>query len=255
MTHWFFLRGLIRESGHWLQFPRQFKQAQPESDLHFLEIPGTGHRFQEKSPTSIAGMVEALQADFLRQNSETSAKPWILSISLGAMITLEWLVRYPDQFAGAVLINTSLRGLSPVHHRLQPHNYPWILRLLLVTRDLEARERHLLRLVSNEPHHHLIAASKFAKIQHIRPISRENALRQLYAASQYQLGSKPKQTPILLLNSEGDRFVNPECTRALAKFLELPYQSHPHAGHDLPLDAPEWVIEKILDWQKSLRAS
>lgn len=251
MTDWIFLRGLIREAGHWLQFPRQFKHAFPQDTVHFFEIPGTGQHFQADSPTEIGAMVEALQIDFAKRLPNLSEKPLILSISLGSMVSLEWLSRYPDQFGGAVLINTSLSSLNPVYERLRPHNYPWIVKLL-ATPSPEVRERQLLKLVSNEPQHHALAAAKFAAIQHLRPISRANALRQLYAASRYSLKSKPTGIPLLLLNSEGDRFVNPVCTEALAKYLDVPWQTHPHAGHDLPLDAPEWVIERVRDWCQRL---
>jgi hypothetical protein len=27
------------------------------------------------------------------------------------------------------------------------------------------------------------------------------------------------------------------------------FQEHPTAGHDLPLDAPDWVIERVSAWQ------
>jgi pimeloyl-ACP methyl ester carboxylesterase len=249
MSDWLFLRGLIREAGHWLQFPRQFKHVFPEDQIHFFEIPGTGQRFQEPSPTEIGAMVEALQLDFEKNLAPLQAKPLILSISLGSMVALEWLVRYPEQFAGAVLINTSLRSLNPIYERLQPHNYAWILRLL-ATASPEMRERQLLKLVSNEPHHHALAAHKFAAIQHMRPISRANALRQLYAASRFKLKTKPQGTPLLLLNSLGDRFVNPICTESLANYLGETWQSHPDAGHDLPLDAPNWVIERISEWRQ-----
>ncbi|MGE3726191.1 MAG: alpha/beta fold hydrolase [Candidatus Sericytochromatia bacterium] len=251
MADWIFLRGLIREAGHWLQFPRQFKHAFPQDRVHFFEIPGTGQHFQADSPTEIGAMVEALQTDFAKRLPNLSEKPLILSISLGSMVTLEWLSRYPQQFGGAVLINTSLSSLNPVYERLQPHNYPWILKLL-ATPSPEVRERQLLKLVSNEPQHHILAASKFAAIQHLRPVSRANALRQLYAASRYHLKDKPTGVPLLLLNSEGDRFVNPVCTEALAKYLDVPWQTHPHAGHDLPLDAPEWVLERIQAWRQHL---
>ena len=251
MQEWFFLRGLIRESGHWLDFPREFSYRFPEDKLHFLEIPGSGKRCREDSPLSIPEMVDALQADFLQQRQH-SEKPFIFAVSLGAMVTLEWLNRCPGQFAGAVLCNTSVRGLSPMHHRLHPRNYPDIFRLLLTPHSLEAREAKVLSLVSNRPERHAMATLKYTRIQQARPMSRRNAVRQIYAASRYRLKDRPADTPILLLNSAGDRFVNPVCTEALGKWLTIPWQTHPSAGHDLPLDEPEWVLERVDEWRQHL---
>lgn len=245
-TKWVFLRGLVRESGHWYQFPRQFRAHFPQAEIHFLEIPGTGKKYAQESPLSIEAMVDSLQADF-EAIFDKNEHPFVLSISLGSMVTLQWLNQYPNQFAGAVLMNTSISGLSPFYKRLQPHNYPMIPKLMMIP-DPEKREKGILKLISNEPLHHQVAAKKFGTIQTLRPVSRPNALRQLFAASQYRLKNKPGQAPLLLLNSDGDRFVNPECTRHLSEFLGVPFQTHPAAGHDLPMDAPEWVLEKIEHW-------
>ena len=249
-TKWVFIRGLVRESGHWHQFPRQFRHHFPEAEIHYIEIPGTGQKYAEESPLSIEAMVDNLQADY-KTLFGPDEKPFILSISLGSMVTLQWLNQYPGQFAGAVLMNTSISGLSPFYKRLQPHNYPVIPRLMM-TADPEVRERGILRLISNEPLHHHVAAKKFGTIQALRPVSRSNAIRQIYAASKYRLNKKPANMPLLLLNSEGDRFVNPECTEHLSEFLNEPYHCHPSAGHDLPMDAPYWVLEHIENWLKNL---
>ena len=38
----------------------------------------------------------------------------------------------------------------------------------------------------------------------------------------------------------------PRCSRALAQAVGGVFQEHPAAGHDLPLDAPDWVIERVV---------
>jgi predicted alpha/beta hydrolase family esterase len=56
---------------------------------------------------------------------------------------------------------------------------------------------------------------------------------------------KPPAVALLLLNSAADRLVQASCSQAIAQAWHCPLQTHPSAGHDLCLDAGEWVIEQI----------
>ena len=47
------------------------------------------------------------------------------------------------------------------------------------------------------------------------------------------------------LASEGDILVDPVCSRRLASRWQAKLDVHPAAGHDLPLLAPDWIIEKV----------
>jgi hypothetical protein len=49
----------------------------------------------------------------------------------------------------------------------------------------------------------------------------------------------------LFLASQNDGVVSPLCTRELARVYGCRYEEHPSAGHDLPLDAPGWLCERI----------
>ena len=49
-------------------------------------------------------------------------------MSLGAMVAVDWAARHPEELAGCVLINTSLRPFSPWYQRLRPANYGALLR-------------------------------------------------------------------------------------------------------------------------------
>ena len=50
---------------------------------------------------------------------------------------------------------------------------------------------------------------------------------------------------MLLLNGAGDRLVDPRCSDRIAAAFGLPLHRHPRAGHDLPLDAPDWVAAEV----------
>jgi pimeloyl-ACP methyl ester carboxylesterase len=217
------------------------------------EIPGNGQKFKEKSPHSIGVMVDDLRSDWLRDKS--SEPQIILSMSLGTMITTDWLSRYPDDFSAAILMNGSLKGYSPLTKRLRFNLYPSIARLL-VSSDIAKIEKSILSLVSNRHAADTRLLDKWIKIQQQRPVSRANAIRQLLSAAKYTPPtSRPTQAPILIINGLMDRLVHPDCSASIAQRWGVPLVSHPTAGHDITLDEPEWVIEQLKTWlQKELQS-
>ncbi|EER57837.1 hypothetical protein AcdelDRAFT_4590, partial [Acidovorax delafieldii 2AN] len=38
------------------------------------------------------------------------------------------------------------------------------------------------------------------------------------------------------------------CSLAIARHWQCALALHPQAGHDLPLDAPQWVIAQVQRW-------
>jgi pimeloyl-ACP methyl ester carboxylesterase len=238
---WFFLRGLVRESGHWNGFLENFAHAFPHRKVVALDIPGAGPKFQEPSCTSISATMESLRAEFAAQRGE---KNYLFAVSLGAMVGVEWLHQHPKDFGGAVLVNTSLRGLSPLPHRLRPQNYGALLSILM-SGTLEERERKILEITSRRPEMVERWAKPWAAIQAARPVSKANALRQLLAAARYAPPRSKPAVPVLILNGGSDGLVNPDCSQRLAKLWDAPLKVEPSAGHDLTLDAPAWVIEQL----------
>jgi pimeloyl-ACP methyl ester carboxylesterase len=163
------------------------------------------------------------------------------------MAAVEWLRRYPDEIAGAVLINTSLRGLSPLRRRLAWRTWPDLLRMACL-RETKARERTILALTSRHGAADEGKIEARARAYLERPIRRINLVRQLWAAATYLPPPERPQAPVLLLNGRGDRLVDPACSEALARHWDVPLISHPWAGHDLPLDDPDWVIARVADF-------
>jgi hypothetical protein len=39
------------------------------------------------------------------------------------MVAVAWAAAHPDELSGSVLINSSLRGINPLHQRLQPASW------------------------------------------------------------------------------------------------------------------------------------
>lgn len=241
MTTWIFLRGLTREARHWGDFPQRFQAALPEAVILTPDLPGNGSRYRETSPWRIETSMEAVRADLARQGHRPPYR--LLALSLGGMVALAWATRHPQEIEAAVLLSTSLRPHNPLLHRLRPAAWPVLLQLL--TAPLETRERAILELTSQRPREMAGLVPDWVDWARQCPVTRRNALRQLLAAARFRLRQKPS-VPLLLLAGVEDRMVSPQCTRALAATWNLAPILHPTAGHDLTLDAPEWVVDQVL---------
>lgn len=247
----FFLRGLVREAGHWSGFLESFASAFPDIEAIPLDLPGNGVHFREKSPLSVKEMADAVRRDFLNRKGEEN---YLFALSLGGMIGLEWLHHWPADLRGAVLANTSVRGLSPLHQRLRPGNLPRIMRMFF-SADPFFIERSILEMTSERTDRFSELTEAWVKIHQEHPVSVANALRQLLAAACFHPPGEKPLVPILILNGAADKLVNPTCSKALAEHWKLTLQAHPGAGHDLTLDAPEWVIDQLKVFFRELCAS
>lgn len=254
MTTWVLLRGLTRETAHWNGFDQQLAAALgPRHRVLTLDLPGNGALYQVRSPASVPAMAAACRAELLRRGH---APPYVLvAMSLGAMVALQWAHDAPRDLAGCVLINTSLRGLSPFWQRLQPRNYPALARLMLPGLTPLQRETGVLHMTSRHAARHAGVPVQWASAARLHPVSRANALRQLLAAARYRAPAQAPAVPALVLASAGDRLVSAQCSQRLAAAWGWPLAMHPDAGHDLPLDAPGWVQQQICHWWDSRRSA
>ena len=129
--HWVFLRGLIREQRHWEDFPTRFQAAFPDARVHLLDLPGNGSLCDRPSPIRIDHMVDAARLQLQLRGVHGPIN--LLAISLGGMVAIEWMRRFPRQIERAVIINSSLRRMGSFSDRLRVDNYPAILRHLVLT--------------------------------------------------------------------------------------------------------------------------
>jgi pimeloyl-ACP methyl ester carboxylesterase len=251
---WVLLRGLTRERRHWGAFPAALAAALTDScaDSRVVEIdlPGNGELNGEPSPWNIEAMVE-----HCRQALRQSALPppyRVVAMSMGAMAATAWAARYPAEITAAVLINTSMRPFSPLHHRLLPRNYGSLLRLFLGNPTPTEIEEAVLRMTS---HHHqgdTALRDTWAAYRRERPVSRINALAQLWAAARFRAPVERPFRQVMLMTSRLDALVDTQCSVALAAAWQCTLISHGFAGHDLPLDDPEWVVRHAVEWVSSI---
>lgn len=250
MSTWILLRGLTREQGHWGAFVPLLQQALPTGDKVLTpDLPGNGELHLRDSPMRVEEMVEAVRGMLREQGHRPPYK--VIAMSLGAMVTVAWAHAYPDELSRCVLINTSLRPFSPFWHRLQPSNYGRILMLLLRQATAQDWERAIMAMTTRHPADPDKTMARWLTLRARHPVSTGNGLRQLWAATRYRAPRQAPQAPTLILNSLGDRLVNPACSAVLAQHWQLPLLRHPTAGHDLPLDAAPWVVAQIQSWLTS----
>ena len=250
MTTWVLLRGWTRDARHWGGFPAVLQARLPAGDRVLApDLPGCGTRRAERSPAHVQGLMEALRGDLLRSGH---AGPFVLvALSLGGMVACDWASRHPSGLRGCVLINASIGGLAPFWQRLRPTAVARLPALALA-RDARTRERGILALTSQARRHDHELAEAWAQYALASPLSMGTAVRQLAAAARFRAPPQRPPVPLLVLASGGDRLVSPSCSRAIARHWEAPLAEHPTAGHDLPLDAPDWVADAIRDWWTKL---
>jgi pimeloyl-ACP methyl ester carboxylesterase len=247
MNTWVLLRGLMREQRHWGRFPGELARLLPDPVIVTPDLPGNGERHAQRSATTVAGMVEFCRADLRARG--VPAPYSLLALSLGGMVAVEWASRYPQEIARGVLINTSMRPFSRFHQRLRWQNYPAIFRQL-AQGGVENQERLILRLTSSQGD----AAERegllkrWLEYQREFPVTRANALRQLWSAACFRAPAVKPAVPLLLLSSAGDQLVDQRCSANLARAWQAEHAVHPNAGHDLPLDDGAWVAQAVADW-------
>jgi pimeloyl-ACP methyl ester carboxylesterase len=249
--NWILLRGWSREARHWGDFPAQlqaaFAGAASPVTVQPLDLPGSGSRHTERSPTRISSIVDLLRD---RQNERNEGKTHLLGLSLGAMACVDWAARFPGEVAACVLLNASARPFSPFYRRLKPDNLPAVLGLFF-EKDARRREAGILALTSSGGAAGL--APTWAGYAEERPVSRGNVLRQLVAAARFRAPDSPPAVPLLVLAGARDRLVDPRCSEALARRWNARLALHPGAGHDLALDAGAWVAAQVKGWLGGLQ--
>ena len=248
-TPWVLLRGLMRDSRHWGQLPKRLKVHFPEAPVVCLDLPGNGLLNAQPSPLRIEDAARYCRAALIQQGLPPPYR--VLAMSMGAMVTAAWADAQPQELAACVLVNTSLRPYSRFYERLRPANYATVLRMAL--RDGEPREveAEILRMTSAHMERNSLVLDDWAAWRRSHPVSRLNALRQLYAAGRFVASRTAPRVPTLVLVGARDTLVNPECSRRLAQAWQCPLREHPDAGHDLPLDDAAWVVQQIAEWTAS----
>lgn len=240
--YWILLRGLIRARFHWGEFPQHLQQALPDSTgLLLPELAGNGERWQEHTPFSVHDMMLDLRRQVQAMGGLEKGPATLVAISMGAMIAAEWARCFPQEVRALRLINTSFSNLSTPWSRMRAPAFFSLLGTFVSGQPLEAA---ILNWTSN--HDQTVLAPYWEAYAQTHPLSLRNALAQLLSASRYRGPLSAPVADVRCYNSHGDRLVNPACTAKIAQRWQVPLISHPDAGHDLPLDDPQWLINELV---------
>ncbi|MDO9240821.1 MAG: alpha/beta hydrolase, partial [Methylicorpusculum sp.] len=208
------------------------------------DIPGNGPLWQQTSPLSIEAMTQSLRSQL------TITGPMdIIGLSMGGMITLDWMIRFPEDIASGILINASASPLSPFYQRLRWQTYPALFKPVRL--DIKQREQLYLNLTSRHHQQDAELLKQWQAWQEEHPVSQVNTLRQLKSAASFRW-TQPTVQPVLIAASQTDQLVDFSCNTALASALHSDIIVHPTAGHDLPLDDPDWLCDQIKQWLTKL---
>lgn len=237
---WILLRGLIRGCFHWHVFPEKLQQLRPKDRIICIDIPGNGDRFKESTPWSIQNIAKDIQQEIHQLKIETPVH--LISISMGAMVATKLAETIQQNCTSLHLINTSFSNLNPPWHRMRIGAVAGLLPNLF---SIKKREQAILKWTSNQedinPYIHSWITEAYRT-----PLTLKNATAQLLGAARYKA---PLSAPVknsFVYGSAQDRLVSHRCSTSLANAWQVPIATHPTAGHDLPLDEPDWLLEKIL---------
>jgi pimeloyl-ACP methyl ester carboxylesterase len=241
--HWILLRGLCRESRHWGQFATTMQQRLPDTRVSCIDLPGNGTRYKHLTPTSVSELI-----DDLHRRHRPEQPVYLLGLSTGGIIAYHWMQEYPDDLQGIVMVNSSLSPWNKPHMRLQPGAMPKLFRAMLSSGY--KREEAIYDLTCTEQSHREETLSFWQMYQLEYPVSFSNFRYQLQLAMKCGGQPYPPKKPLLLASSAKDQLVNPRCSQQLAEAWNMPHIQHADAGHDLPHDQPEWLIQQISQWLK-----
>ena len=248
MKHFILLRGLAREAAHWLDFPELLQQALGDNyQLHLVDFPGCGKYFTRPALISIAAMTDHARAEIDITAINARGEPvYLLGISMGGMVALDWAQRFPQELHGLVLVNSSA-GNQPFWWRLRPAAWPTMTRALLTSSD--TREAAVLSIVSNNRDDYAQRTNQWLIIQQQRPVTRNTIVTMLRAAARFRPQAQCAVAGMVIA-SKCDRMVSVRASEGLARQFGWPIAHHPSAGHDLPMDDPQWLADKISQWLK-----
>ena len=235
------LRGLAREHLHW---DPEFLNALGRRKIEpvMLDLPGAGDYRDIVSPLHIADYSAFLQTQWqlLREGDE---KVYLAGHSFGAMIALRWAFERPEQFHGVFLINTSDRKSPAIPRRSSIYMIKQMLKALAYS-DIQKKEQSILEMVSNLETARAKNLPRWVQLAAERPMKTLSQINQVIAAMRFRAPEKLALSSVYIA-SRADRMVSYQCSEKMAAEHKAPLLLHDKAGHDIAMDAPEWLAEQI----------
>ena len=235
------LRGLAREKSHWEpEFINSLKRQELEPIC--IDHPGAGDYREILSPIHIEDYVSFLQTQF-KEMGLGSEKVYLLGHSLGGMVAIRWAYEYPKQFHKVFLLNTSDQSSKVFPERSSFFMIKQMLKIIS-TSDIVKKENAILDMVSNSSKARDRNRDRWIELAANRPMKTLSQINQTIAAAKFK-APKKLEVPLVYLTSTADRMVSHKCSEKLGKTHHAPVYTHDKGGHDLAMDAPEWLSSQI----------
>lgn len=250
-TRIFLLIGLTKESAHWDDdFVIRLKELFQTDEVVGIDLPGAGKFLDETCPTSMEAVALKTRANYAKYFENNDFHNILISISLGGMVSTEWISHFPNDFDQFVIINSSFKTYSPVIKRVQPKAIKEFIHIFLTQND-ELKEKRVVRLTSNNLKKHDQIYNKWIKILKERPMSKANIVRQVIAGAKFNSTYKP-QIPTYIIAAKHDRLAHYSCSEKLYENWKCDFKlmEDKTIGHAIHLDAPEELAEIIYEWAK-----
>jgi len=246
--HFFLMRGLTREAGHWgSAFEDSLRASFPKCRVTYLDIPGAGKYHSVRAKMNIADLMEYIRKNEIEALRETPGQNILVATSLGGMVATEWVKTYPNDFKSLALLSASFGNVCSTNERINKSIRKDALSVIF-KRNIIEREKVLVRINSNDTANYLKTLGQWVDIQIKRPMTRRNMIRQSIAGYRYNLEGTLPDIPILILGSKMDKMVSPTCIVKVHKRLGGELKLHETAGHGLPIDAPMWIVKSMSSW-------
>lgn len=246
--HFWLLRGLTREAGHWgTTSENKLKKYFPNAVVHYLDLPGAGKFHKVKAYSSVSKMVDFMRAYDQKNFTDTTKTNIILSSSLGGIVAMDWITRYPKDFDGAVLMSSSFKKICDFNERVQPEVRDEMFKTIFM-RDVYKKENIVVKINSNDSSAWEARSVEWTNIQKKNPMKKINVIRQTIAGLRYVAPTTKPVIPILFLASRADRMVCVSCSEKISKEFGGTLRLTDKAGHSLPDDAPEWLVAEVGTW-------
>jgi pimeloyl-ACP methyl ester carboxylesterase len=233
------IHGLGRDQAYWRPLVALLRQAYPEALIETPDIPGVGILHRTPSPTHLADYLPFLEGQLA--NSDEQAV--LIGLSLGGMLALTWAAIEPQRFRHLVVINTSSR-LSPFYRRLKVYR-AWRQPAAIFRFSRRAKERAIYHLICNRRPMPDDLLDEWEAIQNRHPVKITNQIRQIWAGLRFLPPDKGLLPALTVIYSKADHWVDPRCSEDLIKYYNSNSYQHGWAGHDLPQDDPQWLLNKL----------
>ena len=246
-----FLRGLSRNQFHWSQ--RETYEDILGGEVHYLDLPGFGTNAKFKSPRTIDRITDNMKSQLDKLSGfNPNTKKVIVGLSLGGLVTLNWVSRHIQDWNGLVIINSSLSNLSWPWQRLMPQNYFKLAGYLLLS-DPKQVERIIYEVTCNTDLDKDKLVDQWTALRKKYPFRRRDVFNQIKAASYFR--SPPRfsiTVPGLVLSGPKDRLVSYECSKAIAEKYGFEMKLSKISGHDMAVDDRIWMLEQIKEFAAKL---